>query len=73
MPAGLLPSIIRIGSVLGPILLRAARPHIKRGVEFAASEIAGGVVSKFIKSRSKGKTFIMRRGNQRFQCRKVNK
>jgi len=77
MPAGLLPSVVRIGTEVGVILLRAAKPHIRRGIEFGASEIAGELVTrgikKFQRGKAKGRQFIMKRGNRRFQCSEVRK
>ncbi len=74
MPAGLIPTIIRIGTVVGPILLREFRrnPRLRKAVETTADAVAGQVFRKFgAKGKTKRNTFIMKRGRQRFQCRKV--
>jgi len=72
MPAGLLPTIVR---TVGPIVLREVirnRRKIAKAVQTTADAAAGTVFRAFSGKKPKGKTFIMRRGRQRFECRRVN-
>jgi len=74
VPIGLLPTIIRIGTVVGPILLREFRrnPRFRRAVETTADAVAGRVFRTFAGGKkTKKDVFIMRRGRKRFQCRQV--
>jgi len=73
-----LPTVLRIGSQLGPVLIHElAKPRTRRiienvigqGAEFAFREGK----RRLMRNKPRGRnTFIMRRGRNRFQCRKVN-
>jgi len=74
-----IPTIVRIGTQLGPVLLNeVAKPRFRKflkgafeqGAEFAFK--AGKRRLRKNKPRRTNNTFIMRRGRKRFQCRKVN-
>jgi len=74
-----IPTIVRIGTQLGPVLLNeVAKPRFRKflkgaleqGAEFAFK--AGKRRLRKPKRSSSKSSFIMRRGRNRFQCRKVN-
>jgi len=70
-----IPTLVRIGTQVGPVLLNeVAKPRFRKFLRKTLDEGLGTAL-KFGKkrlARSKSrKTFIMRRGRQRFECRKV--
>ena len=77
MAISFLPTIVRIGTQLGPILLNElnkprTKDFIRKSIEgFAESRIKQGAIARKGPLR-KPREFIMRRGRQRFRCRKVN-
>jgi len=75
MPVGFIPKIIKIGEILSPIIVKEiAKPRFQRFVREQRDEVLKFALRKgkeALTGRAK-KTFIMRRGKQQFQCRKVN-
>ena len=71
-----LPTLVRIGTQLGPVLLNeVAKPRFRRFVQEQIRNLQDVAVKKGstrLKGPLRRQTFIMRRGRQRFQCRKVN-
>jgi len=71
-----LPTVVRIGQQVGPILLNeVVKPRFRKFLESQVAEL-GQRATRAGKARISGplrkpKTFIMRRGRQRFQCRQV--
>jgi len=72
-----LPTIVRIGQQVGPILLNeVVKPRFRKFLEGQVAELGQRAIREG-KSRISGPlrsnrgSFIMRRGRQRFQCRKV--
>ncbi len=77
MPIQFLPTIVRLGTQLGPILLNeVVKPRFRKFLESQVAEL-GQRATRAGKERFAGplrkgsQNFIMRRGRQRFQCRKV--
>jgi len=77
MPVQFLPTLVKVGTVLGPIILNEIRkPRFRKFLEGQVSELGQQAIKRG-KARLSGpvrgrRTFIMRRGRQQFQCRKVN-
>jgi len=73
----LIPTLAKIGTQLGPIILHElSRPRTRRLIRGFAEqglEVAFRKGKERLRSPAKGtkKTFIMRRGRKRFQCRQV--
>jgi len=56
--------------LIGPIILReVAKPRFRRFVEEKAQDVATEIARRV--TTKKSKKFIMRRGRQQFQCRRV--
>ncbi len=71
-----LPVIERIATTLGPILLNeVVKPRFRKFLESQVAELGQRATragkERFAGPLRKPKSFIMRRGRQRFQCRKV--
>ncbi len=78
MVISFIPTIVRIGTQLGPVLLNeVAKPRFKKflkgALEQGAESFFRAGKRRLRKSRltTKSDSFIMRRGRNRFQCRKV--
>jgi len=70
---GLLPTIIRLATKYGPIVANEFRRNkqFRRAVETTADAVAGTAFRALSGKKKRQDEFIMRRGKQRFRCRKV--
>jgi len=78
MPVQYLPVIEKIATTLGPILINElSKPRTRKILENVIGQTAEFAFKagkrRLLKKQPRGSTnFIMRRGRNRFQCRKVN-